>query len=114
MGMSAYGEPNDEVVKLIKEYYNTFDNYTQEEQRTMRKTFVDRKVKFSTNEQKRFAQHMNLPGTANMTYDFVKRFFCDYKKLISKITEERYCSIYSKSLPKIKFMNYGSCKTVWK
>ena len=86
MGMSAYGEPNDEVVKLIKEYYNTFDNYTQEEQRTMRKTFVDRKVKFSTNEQKRFAQHMNLPGTANMTYDFVKSFFSDYKKLISKIS----------------------------
>ena len=86
MGMSAYGEPNDEVVKLIEEYYNTFDNYTQEEQRTMRKTFVDRKVKFSTNEQKRVAQHMNLPGTANMTYDFVKGFFSDYKKLISKIS----------------------------
>ena len=86
MGMSAYGEPNDEVVKLIKEYYNTFDNYTQEEQRTMRKTFVDRKVKFSTSEQKRFAQHMNLPGTANMTYDFVQGFFTDYKRLISKIS----------------------------
>ena len=53
MGMSAYGKPNDDVVKLIKEYYNTFDNYTQEEQRIMRKTFNnDRKVKFSNEENK--------------------------------------------------------------
>ena len=88
MGMSAYGKPNDELVKLIKEYYNTFDNYTQEEQRIMRTTFVDRKVKFSTKEETRFKQHMNLPGTANMTYDFVKGFFDDYKKLMSKISAE--------------------------
>ena len=82
MGMSAYGEPNDELVKLIKEYYNTFDNYTQEEQRIMRTTFVDRKVKFSNKEETRFKQHMNFTKTANMTYDFVKDFFDDYKKLM--------------------------------
>ena len=64
---------------------------------------VDRKVKFSTKEETRFKQHMNLPGTANMTYDFVKGFFDDYKKLMSKIIRRRYCILF-KSLPKIKFM----------
>ena len=45
----------------------------------------------------RFKQHMNLPGTANMTYDFVKDFFDDYKKLISKIIfafDMQYSKVY--------------------
>ena len=80
MGMSAYGEPNDEVVKLITEYYNTFDNYTQEEQRILRQTMVE-----------------NISNAKrSMTYDLVKDFFDNYKKLISENSKENIAASIQK------------------
>ena len=84
MGMSAFGKPNDEVVKLITEYYNTFDNYTQEEQRTMRQTFMKEK----SNNGRFNRRFMNPNDKRNMTWDLVNNFFNDYKKLMSKISAE--------------------------
>ena len=90
MGMSAFGNPNDDVVNLLKEYYNSFDSFTQEEQRIMRQTFnkvVWEGFRFSVKEEERVAQHMTVPGTPDMTYDLVKDFFVNYKRLISKISD---------------------------
>jgi carbamoyltransferase len=90
MGMSAFGNPNDDVVNLLKEYYNSFDSFTQEEQRIMRQTFnkvVWEGFRFNVKEEERIAQHMNLPGSPDMTYNLVKDFFVNYKRLISKISD---------------------------
>ena len=84
MGMSAFGKPNDEVVKLITEYYNTFDNYTQEEQRTMRQTFMKEK----SNNGRFNRRFMNPNDKRNMTWDLVNNFFNEYEKLMSKISAE--------------------------
>ena len=39
MGMSAHGQPNDDVVKLITDYYNSFDLVSPEQLKIMRNTF---------------------------------------------------------------------------
>ena len=44
MGMSAHGQPNDDVVKLIKDYYNSFDLLYTRTTRTMRNTFNNTQI----------------------------------------------------------------------
>jgi len=85
MGMAAFGEPIDEIVKLITEYYNTFDNYTQEEQRIMRQTFMEKKSEY---------KFMN--AKSNMTSDLVNGFFDDYKKLMKKNSKENIAASIQK------------------
>ena len=94
MGMSAFGNPNDDVVKLITDYYNSFDNFTQEEQRMMRQTFsnyhmnkiknVMRNQGVSSKEEQN--KRMNLPGSPNMTYEIVEDFFQEYVGYIHKLS----------------------------
>ena len=93
MGMSAHGQPNDDVVKLIKDFYNSFDLVPQEQLRMMRNTFNNTQINnikniIRNNVQTLFQNKikMNLPlGTPNMTYDIVKIFFKNIKN-VSKIS----------------------------
>ena len=108
MGMSAFGNPNDDVVNLLKEYYNSFDFYT-------RRTSIMRKLliklfnfRFSVKEEEKIGQHMNFTGTPDMTYDLVKDFF-EYKSYFKNFGL-RYCKKSIQKFTEIKYMNYGSCK----
>ena len=93
MGMSAYGEPNDDVVKLIKDYYNLFDLYSPEELTMMRKTFDDYHINeirniiktHGANSKEEQNKRMNLPGSPNLTYKIVRNFFDEYVKCVEKL-----------------------------
>ena len=90
MGMSAYGNPIDDVVKLIKDFYNSFDLYSPEQLRMMRNTFNNGQInnmkkmmnRWGANTKGEQNRRMNLPGSPNMTYDIVFDFFQEYVKYI--------------------------------
>lgn len=90
MGMSAHGNPIDDVVKLIKDFYNSFDLYSPEQLRMMRNTFNNGQInnmkkimnRWGANTKGEQNRRMNLPGSPNMTYDIVFDFFQEYVKYI--------------------------------
>ena len=94
MGMSAHGQPNDDVVKLIKDFYNSFDLVPPEQLRMMRNTFNNGQInnikktvnKYGANTKGEQNRRMNLPGSPNMTYDIVFDFFQEYVGYVHKLS----------------------------
>ena len=94
MGMSAHGQPNDDVVKLIKDFYNSFDLVPPEQLRMMRNTFNNTQINNikniirnqGTNTVSEKAKRMFLLGTPNMTFDMVNDFFQEYVKYVSNLS----------------------------
>ena len=94
MGMSAYGQPNDDVVKLIKDFYNSFDLVPPEQLRMMRNTFNNTQINnirntiktHGTNTKMEQDRRMFLLGSPNMTFDVVNDFFQEYVQWVNKLS----------------------------
>ena len=94
MGMSAHGQPNDDVVKLITDYYNSFDLVSPEQLKIMRNTFNNGQINNIKNSIKTGGgntkgeqnRRMNLPGSPNMTYEMVAEFFHEYVGYVNKLS----------------------------
>ena len=94
MGMSAHGEPNDNVVKLIKDFYNSFDLVPPEQLRMMRNTFNNTQINnikntintHGTNTKMEQDRRMFLLGSPNMTFDMVNDFFQKYVQYVNELS----------------------------
>lgn len=94
MGMSAHGEPNDNVVKLIKDFYNSFDLVSPEQLRMMRNTFNNTQINnikntintHGTNTKMEQDRRMFLLGSPNMTFDMVNDFFQKYVQYVNELS----------------------------
>ena len=95
MGMSAYGEPKKDVVKFIKDYYNSFNYYTLEQQEIMRTTF--NQFIFSSFEYQDMKQKVDkpqrikdikLPKRKNLKNNPCYDFLDEYKIYVLKYKDE--------------------------
>ena len=92
--MSAHGKPNNDVVKLITDYYNSFDLVSPEQLRMMRNTFNNGQINNiksivkneGVNTKGEQNKRMNLPGSPNMTYEMVEEFFHQYVGYVNKLS----------------------------